>query len=405
MVGERTRASTPVRLRRALSAVALLVSASACDTDGGVPASSDALGESPVDRARPRLSVITPIRDSVGAVASNAFRSPLGGDLATWASGRWHAVLLDDGRVLVLNEVGTPEIFDPACETFSSTGAMVVARTRFRATKLLDGRVLVTGGRDGDNVLQSSTEIFDPTSESFAAGPSMTEPRETHTATLLDDGRVLVVGGDTAEIFDPSTVAFAATSPPTETRNDHDAARLADGRVLVAGGLHPGSAGGGARGDAEVFDPSTDTFAVTGDLAAGRASHRLTLLLDGTVLVTGGHTSGVLMSEVEIYQPASGAFTIVGSLTDGRGSQTTTLLDDGRALVAGGVTGPLPADFAIIDGAMLYDPSTSSLTPTAAPMGSARWRHGAARLQNGRVLIVGGTNSASASPRAELFVP
>ena len=72
----------------------------------------------------------------------------------------------------------------------------------------------------------------------------MNEKREDHTATLLSDGRVLVVGGTsdfssglaTAEIYDPSTGIWTLTGNLITGRRTHTAALLRDGRVIVAGG-------------------------------------------------------------------------------------------------------------------------------------------------------------------------
>ena len=77
------------------------------------------------------------------------------------------------------------------------------------------------------------------------------EPRIYHTATRMNDGRVLVTGGrgrsgagggyttppgDTAEIFDPETGDWTATAPLPSAREEHRAVLLEDGRVLVTGG-------------------------------------------------------------------------------------------------------------------------------------------------------------------------
>jgi hypothetical protein len=81
------------------------------------------------------------------------------------------------------------------------------------ATLLLDGKVLVAGGRsdDGRDAL-ASAELYDPSNGSWAATASMVTPRQDHTATLLDDGRVLVAGGGvsgrpddgkSAQLYDP----------------------------------------------------------------------------------------------------------------------------------------------------------------------------------------------------------
>jgi hypothetical protein len=82
--------------------------------------------------------------------------------------------------------------------SLTPTAAMSVPRMNHTATRLLDGRVLVTGGvsltAGGQSLTES--EIYDPATGSFSMTGSLHVGRRRHTATLLPDGRVLVVGGD-----------------------------------------------------------------------------------------------------------------------------------------------------------------------------------------------------------------
>ena len=61
---------------------------------------------------------------------------------------------------------------------------------------------------------------------------------------------------------------------------------LLDGCVLVIGGRTPEVDSG--TSSCELFNPSTSTFSLTGNMAIGRYFHRASLLPSGKVLVTGG---------------------------------------------------------------------------------------------------------------------
>jgi N-acetylneuraminic acid mutarotase len=79
---------------------------------------------------------------------------------------------------------------------------------------------------------------------------------------------------------------------------------LADGRVLVVGGV--GTRGyPGARSTAELYDPTTDTWSPTSELAVGRFGQAAVRLADGTVLVVGGHGTGWFnfLGSAERYYP------------------------------------------------------------------------------------------------------
>ena len=76
------------------------------------------------------------------------------------------------------------------------TGALVRARREFSMTKLTDSWVLAVGGIDSSGNRLLSSELFEPGLgvDLFATGASMTNARSGHTATRLQNGRVLVTG-------------------------------------------------------------------------------------------------------------------------------------------------------------------------------------------------------------------
>ena len=299
------------------------------------------------------------------------------------------------------------ELYDPASGSWTPTGSMGTRRAGHTATLLPDGRVLVAGGSGGpaDNADcgdVASAELYDPRTGTWIPTGSMGTPRSAHTATLLPDGRVLVVGGTndlgtiakgyaasltTAELYDPASGTWTPTGSMGTPRSAHTATLLPDGRVLVAGGL---LAPTGSVASAELYDPASGTWTPTGSMDTKRQGSTATLLPDGRVLVAGGSSvSGVgigivVLGTAELYDPRTGAWTATGSMGAERERPTATLLPDGRVLVAGG------DDFAsaTFASAELYDPGTGSWVATAS-MGTPRTGHTAMLLPDGRVLVVG----------------
>ena len=155
------------------------------------------------------------------------------------------------------------------------------------------------------------------------------------TATLLPDGRVLVAGGyngttpvASAELYDPATGLWTLTGSLAIIRYGHTATLLPNGKVLVTGGFENPSA--------ELYDPATGTWSATGSPAAKRAFATATLLPNGKALVAGGFSGSGYVESAELYDPATGLWTLTGSLATARELHTATLLPNGTVLVAGG---------------------------------------------------------------------
>ena len=280
------------------------------------------------------------------------------------------ATALADGRVLIVGggDGSKAEIYEPETGTFRPTGSLTTARCGPTATLLADGRVLVVGGlgedpdATGDPVAPTSAELYDPREGTFSPTGSLTTARGGQTATLLADGGVLVAGGEaasgalaSAELYDPKTGTFHVTGSMT-TAGGVTATRLLDGRVLITGG------GDGSR--AEVYDPMTGTFKPTGSMKTSRWQQTATLLPDGRVLVAGGADLNAgecctPLTSAELYDPMTGTFSLTGSLTTARRGQTATLLADGRVLVAGGL-----GQQEVLASAEIYDAATGTFGPT-----------------------------------------
>jgi len=229
----------------------------------------------------------------------------------------------------------------------------------------------------------------------FQKTGSMNVARNAHTATLLANGEVLVAGGDdssfggsplaSAELYNPATGLWTLTGSMTVPRESHQAVRLQNGQVLVAGGANAG----GTLNSAELYNPATGTWAATGSMSTARSGFSLTLLPNGEVLAMQG-------TSAELYNPATGNWSATGSPTSSVGGPNAALLQDGEVLAIGE---------SINTPSELFNPSTGSWSATGST-GTTIINPITPRLLNGEVLATGGFRTGNtADSTAALYHP
>ena len=299
---------------------------------------------------------------------------PRSGSVGTWSFGGpmisahadHTATLLGDGRVLIagghggVDEIGPPtnpnpnlknppvptaaaEVYNPLTAQFASTGPLTLARYGHAATRLNDGKVLVSGGLLSNGAPTSSAEMFDPQLNTWSDAGTMSLPRDHHTSTLLPSGKVLVTGipgGLTgrglaeaeplsAELFDPATRTWSVTTPlRSPNRNNHTATFIGNGKVLVVGGSTT------VNYQPELYDPASGTWSATSPTSSTRSFHTASLLMDGRVLVTGGTAN--VTPETELFDPVTGTWSVTSPFPHRDRWHISTLLPNGKVLGTGG---------------------------------------------------------------------
>lgn len=247
--------------------------------------------------------------------------------------------------------------------------AMMLARAGHKATLLNDGRILITGGCVGLNIISNpstpatnSCVIFDPSDNSYTYAAPMSEARVFHTATLFADGP--------------------------------------DWKVLVAGGQLASSAYT-ATDSAEVYDPNTDTWTPVDALPSKMSLHSAAIMPSGKVLVVGGYDeTGTDSSSCYLYD--SGSWTAASPLSTARSEAMIGTYTDG-AVVAGGVSG-----VTILDSIEFYDEVGDSWTLSASTLTTARRFGAAVNKSTDEIAFVGGftTNAfsvAASSSDADVY--
>jgi len=344
------------------------------------------------------------------------YDNPPVGELATYqlkldmgAAG----IRLVDNAIEVLDDAGAPRLRMAPPYVIDAKGERHAARTTVRGCAIdtsqappWDRPITSPGNASCAVDVQwpaglAYPVVLDP---AWSTTANWSRDRAYHEAVTLPSGRIFVAGGRsasastyilTSEIFDPTTNTWALTGSVANGNTAHALAALPDGRVLYAGQ----NAGPPA---AEVWSPSTGTWSATGAPKISRLAPSLTTLVDGRVFMFGGRevnvVSGYVLASGQFWSPTTGTWSDATPAPEVRQDHSATLLKDGRVLIAGG-----RKEFGDnIDNARIFDPTAAGSWSTPISI-SARSFHTGTLLNDGRVLLAGGYRTFGGG--AELLDP
>jgi len=296
-------------------------------------------------------------------------------------------------------------------------------RAAHSATVLADGRVFIAAGHGGGVAPRAlaSFELLDVGARSVTdggtltlnvAGAAYTLPTADHRALATAPSQVLLWGGwrdgpglRVAQAFivvwdtDVQQLgAYPSTLPPSPPRYGH---------ALVARGSEVFALGGTTRTDAEVpaslverLDVSSGMRAQVGALDPALAGAAIAPLEPGAGVAGGRFQDGGVSDQLVLLSLGDAAAAAwSGALAQARANATAAPLGDG-VLVAGGVDAlgrPL--------GTTEWLHATAPPARTPGPSIAPRELPCAARLWDGRVLLVGGAAGGQASAAAEVIGP
>jgi N-acetylneuraminic acid mutarotase len=139
----------------------------------------------------------------------------------------------DERRAGGGGELAVSELFDPLTGTWSRAGDLAVPRAFHTATLLATGGVVIAGGEgyprqlpNPDQAIRKTSELFDPAHATWTSAGALNMARYGHTATALANGSVLVAGGFTGTLgtglSSAEILEYELTPAVVEYRNTHD---------------------------------------------------------------------------------------------------------------------------------------------------------------------------------------
>lgn len=354
------------------------------------------------DNVEPVLASVELFRDAADGHAAEVL--PLA-PLHT-ARARHTSTRMDDNSVVVVggidsanHKLASVEIFDPKTRTWKDGPALNTARIQHSAVLLDDGRLMIAGGINQAGKPVSSVEIYDPATNRWIESAPLLVPLRTLSATKLSNGDVLVIGTSANEYLHTVSRSMlwqkasgqwqtAGTLNPDGLSDIHDAETYhllaqKNGDALVLGNSTlmrwlP------AQKNVTSYVPISD-----------RTAYATAILPDGRILLAGGRTGNNPTSLAEIYDPATNQFKLTGTMLQARytgmpyqSSLSSIVLKDGRVIVAGGwVRAPGDPETPVANSPDIWDPVTGQWSVISAIQFQPSDRVYFNAMQDGRVLF------------------
>ena len=280
--------------------------------------------------------------------------------------------------------LASTEIYDPVggagrTPTWNVVGSLTTARGYARIATLSNGKVVVVGGStdlyNHPGTSLSSVEVYDPVAQTWSVGSSMATPRVGFAMKKIQVGAdhhdaLLAIGGTAPEIYDSVSQTWGSAGTFPYDADNSSLTILQDGSALVVGGQDTSY---NKYNNTTLYVPSSTSTPATAwtaksiFLTDGVYAQTENLLPSGKVLITSGYGSGGLHKWGEVYDPASDSWTNELPMSASRSQHTSNVLDDGRVIIYGGTTWDTITTANVVEVFQNYAPTAPVPTDGVAP--------------------------------------
>lgn len=293
--------------------------------------------------------------------------------------------------------------------TFKRISDMNHPHTEHAAALTKDGSLIII-----DLSRPNTSELYEPKSGKFRQLNHIM----LGTGNLRADGRVCFGEHELIEVTNQSPdIGRALVNPQAMQvqRNDYTTTLLPNGKILITGGyvyqLENGKTKLSIPPDlrrgitckrlwltaAELFDPKTGRSVPVAPMLQPRSGFTTTVLPNGVVLLAGGSVNTdnneKAVASSELFDPNNSSFKKGPPLVMARSHHQATPLNDGRVLLTGGTTNDAHGGAHLLASSEFYNPDTNQFVP-GPDMQVGRFRHATTLLKTGDVLVSGGENWA-----------
>jgi hypothetical protein len=256
---------------------------------------------------------------------------------------------LPDGRLLIAGGTitgthGDPRavIFDPVTDGWSATGSMAQGRYYPTTTVLPNGEILAISGSDETSTVVTIPEVGNGSTWRRLTNAGLSIPNPYYPAMFVaPNGNVFLAGFQATTRYLSTAGNGAWTTVGNRVVADRrlgSAVMYAPGKILYAGGGDPPTS------SAEVIDlnQAAPAWRSVPGMRFARRQMNATILANGEILVTNG-TSGPgfndvaqAVHEAELWNPSTETWTTMAREVVGRTYHSASmLLPDGRVLSSG----------------------------------------------------------------------
>lgn len=356
--------------------------------------------------------------------------------------------------------------YDPAADRWTERAPMPHPVSHAEpSTLVVDGRVLVVGGRDNQRAgsrFLASVLLYDPPADLWIAVDELPHPLTGPAAGLLGDELVVSGGGREREVpvtetwalpfrdawrprpalpdslaevaagvigrhlyvvglgsphthrYDMSQGVWAPAEPVARRPfpGHHHAAEVLDGRLYLFGGFD-------AEGRTQIYDPAVDRWRLGAPMPFAAASSA-SAVIGGRIYVAGGLVGDSTTAAAAMYDPAADSWRAIAPMPAGRDHAASAT--DGRRLFVFGGRAQGPGERRRVTNGcadvQIYDPATDSWRTSAdagagvAPLPQARGGMGKAVYLGGEFYVLGGetadgpgANAAGVYARVDIYDP